>query len=65
MRVVSTRLRFIKSKEINLLTSFIDRLSFKVEIKSIAHDGKKWACFFIIPDEIQAFNSFDLDEVTE
>ena len=51
MAIASTRLRFIKTKDIETLVDAIDSLPFKVEIKSIQKDGTKWVAIFVIPEQ--------------
>jgi hypothetical protein len=48
----STRLRYVSSNSPELLEAFINSLPFKVEIKSIAPQNKKWFCWFVLPDNI-------------
>ena len=49
---ISTRLRFVSSPSPEGLTAFLNNLPFKVEIKSIAPNGNRWFCWFVLPDNI-------------
>jgi hypothetical protein len=49
----STRLRYIRSKNPSDLEQAIERLPFKIEIKSILFDGKKWTVWFNLPDNAE------------
>lgn len=51
----STRLRFISSKDKGLITAFIGKLPFKIEIKEIVKDKNKWFVWYNLAD-----NSFDI-----
>ena len=48
----STRLRYVSSPSPEGLEAFINSLPFKVEVKSIAFNGKNWFCWFVLPDTI-------------
>lgn len=61
MEVKSTRLRFVSSKELDLISGFIDSLPFKVELKSLVLKGSKFYQTFIIPDSIPSIANVDLD----
>lgn len=52
--VFSTRLRAVRSKELDSLLAGINKLAFKVEIKGnpVRQKGK-WYLFFVIPDHIE------------
>lgn len=59
-----TRLRFVSSKDPGIITLFFKTLAFRVQIYDIVHDGKKWFCWFVPPDEItKDVDSVDLDAV--
>jgi hypothetical protein len=47
----STRLRFISAKAAEDLSSAVSKLPFKVEIKSVQWDGKRWYAWFVLPEE--------------
>lgn len=53
MSIVSTRLRYIKTSDIESLVDTISNLPFKVEIKSIQKDGSKWIAVFVLPEQEQ------------
>ena len=53
MSIKSTRLRYVSSRSADLLEAFINALPFKVEIKSISFGGKRWFCWFVLPDNIE------------
>ena len=66
----STRLRFVAGSSPEELAAFIQRLKFKVEIKSIVPQGKMWFCWFVLPDNISnkeadevKMPSLNLDEI--
>ena len=62
-QVRSTRLRYIKASSLDVLSSAVDGLPFKVEIKgNPVKDGRAWVIWFVIPDE-HKFNSVDLTSV--
>ena len=50
--VNSTRLRYVASPSPEGLAAFLNRLPFKVEIKSIVPNGNKWFCWFVLPDNV-------------
>jgi len=52
-KVLNTRLRWVRSKKLDELILWVNRLPYKVEIKgNPVKDGKKWVLFYIIPDDI-------------
>jgi len=51
-RGASTRLRMISSPSSEGLEFIVNMLPFKIEIKSIAKDGKKWIAWFTLSDTI-------------
>ena len=51
-RYSSTKLRFASGSSSEELEAIINSLPFKVELKTIAKDGKKWVCWFVLPDNI-------------
>lgn len=55
----STRLRFISSKQPGSITQFLSKLKFRVQIYDMVHDGKKWFCWFVPPDDL----TIDIDNV--
>lgn len=62
MKPLVTRLRFARSKDPEMLTAFLGRLTMRVQIYSIAHDGKKWVLWFVPPDDIaKDVKNVDLD----
>lgn len=63
MEVKSTRLKSFRSKDIDLLVEAINGLPFKVELKSLAWNGKQFFQTFVLPDNApNDFLSLDLDE---
>ena len=60
MEVTSTQLRFIRTKTADELSLIVDKLPFKVEIKSIVPKGDSWLCWFVVPDTHGKFKSVDL-----
>jgi hypothetical protein len=62
MDVKSTRLRYVSSSSPQLLEAFLNALPFKVEIKSITAQGKRWFCWFVLPDNV---SHKDLDKAAE
>jgi hypothetical protein len=52
VRIESTRLRFISSPSPEGLESVLNSLPFKVELKNISKDGKRWIAWFVLPDII-------------
>lgn len=51
-RILSTRLRFASGSSPEELEAIFNSLPFKVEIKSVVKDGKKWVCWFVLPDNV-------------
>lgn len=51
-KVAHTKLRFIRAKNPELLMGYVTALPYKVEIKSIVHDGQKWVLWFNLPDDL-------------
>lgn len=51
--VKNTRLRYISSPSPEGLVAVLNNLPFKVELKSIVPQGKRWFCWFVIPDSIE------------
>ena len=47
----STRLRFVKSKDAEVLVEFINKLKMRVQIYSISHADGAWHCWFVPPDD--------------
>lgn len=48
----STRLRFVASKDLGLITRWVESLPFKIEIKgNPVKDKGKWYLFFNLPEE--------------
>jgi hypothetical protein len=52
--VFNTRLRFVASLSPERLAAFFNQLPFKVEIKSVVPQGKRWYCWFVLPDNIES-----------
>lgn len=48
---VTTRLRFVSAKDPGDIQSFLDSLGFRVRIYNLVFDGKKWFCWFNLPDD--------------
>lgn len=51
-RILSTRLRYASSPSPEGLEAILNSLPFKVEIKSVAFDGKNWVCWLVLPDNV-------------
>lgn len=49
----STRLRFISSVDADAISQAISRLPFKVELKGVEWNGKRWVAWFVLPEEDQ------------
>ena len=61
MTPTSTRLRFVSARVAGDLSLAISRLPFKVEIKAIENDGKRWVAWFILPEDTGIeFNNLEL-----
>lgn len=60
MAVKSTRLRWIMGRDPAYVSAAVSALPFKVEIKSIQHDGSAWLCWFVIPDSVPEFVNVEL-----
>lgn len=63
-RPINTRIRFVRSKEIEKIISYVNGLPYRIEIKGgIQFNGKKYFLSFILPDEIslKEKNFGDLD----
>lgn len=61
MEVKSTRVRYIASKNLDVIFNFLDSLPFKVELKDLVVSGKKFYQSFVIPDIVKQFTNLDLD----
>ena len=49
--IINTRIRYVASKDVDLLISYVNSLPYKIEIKgNPILKGKKWFLFFILPD---------------
>jgi hypothetical protein len=47
----ASRLRFISAKTADAVSSAVSQLPFKVELKSVQWDGKRWYAWFILPED--------------
>lgn len=47
----STRLRYISAKTAEGVSLAVSRLPFKVELKGLDWDGKRWFAWFVLPEE--------------
>lgn len=58
LRAESTRLRYVSSPSPEGLELILNSLPFKVEIKSVQRDGKRWFAWFVLPDNVnhETFN---------
>lgn len=52
VKAYATRLRYASSSSPEELEGIVNSLPFKVELKSIQWDGKKWVCWFVLPDNV-------------
>jgi len=55
--IISTRLRFICSKDAERIALYTNSLGYKVEIKGnpiLNSKDKKWYLWFIIPDSVES-----------
>lgn len=51
MELKSTRLRYMRASDLDVLMAAVEGLPFKVEIKGQpVKDGKKWVLFFVLPE---------------
>lgn len=61
-RVKTTRLRYIKAKDPNLIVEFLNRLGVRVRVYgSPQWNGKSWFCWFVPDDRGADIKSVDLD----
>lgn len=64
MEKQSTELRYIRSKDIDLIIRYINVLPYMVELKGgITRDGKKYLQSFVLPEDLltKEIPSGDLD----
>ena len=62
----STRLRYLTSKDKDILSEAVESLPFKVEIKGAPIlENKKWVIWFVLPEDdipqVKKFRSMELD----
>ena len=58
----TTRLRFVSAKDPTQITVFLSKIKFRVQIYDIVHDGEKWFCWFVPPDDAMIdIDNIDLD----
>lgn len=51
MEIKSTRIRWVASKDKDLLMAWVSNLPYKIEIKgNPVLEGKKWVLFYILPE---------------
>jgi hypothetical protein len=58
--IKSTRLRYVTGRDAELISIYISRLKFKVEIKSVVQEKSRITVWFVIPDELKDFKNVDL-----
>lgn len=56
----STRLRFISARTAEEISLAVSRLPFKIEIKALQWNGKRWYAWFVLPEE-QKINMANTD----
>ncbi len=57
-----TRLRYVKSKDPDLIVGFLEKLGRRVRIYGAPqYDGKSWYCWFVPNDMGADIRSVDLD----
>ena len=49
--IKNTRLRYLTASTLEQVEERVNTLPFKVEIKSIARENKKWVVFFVLPED--------------
>lgn len=64
MEAKSTRLRNVRSKDLDLLSDWVINLPFKVELKSLVWNGKQFCQTYVTPDNAPLdFPNLNLDEI--
>lgn len=60
----TTRLRYVSAKDPNAITVFLSQIKMRVMVYSVVHDGEKWFCWFVPPDDVMKdIDNIDLDTV--